>query len=538
MKKQLTSFLFLLLISKTIFATNYYIDPVNGNNSYNGLTEVTAKQTLTWFSYNTTFLQPGDTVFLMNGTYTASGFAILALRASGTTTNPITFKNYPGHTPILQMNDFQWHAIHLGEGIHDIIIDGLRIRGNAATIDLTDALNQPASCGNPSGSPDPKFNGNGITIDGRTNDALVHHIIVRNCEIYECCGGGIAALQADYLTYENNHIYDNSWYTIYGASGISNLNSVNYDNHTEQNYSMIIRNNVLHGNELYIPWIGPCVIYDGNGIIIDSENNATISKPAYSGKTLIENNVVHHNGGRGIHAYHSNGIDIINNTCYMNGRSPVISDGEITVQGATNVKVYNNIMYARETERANFLDAASTGFSFGNNLIFNAINNQISYTNSTDKVGLDPLFINPNLYNGNFKVETTSPAINGGNNLIFATTDYDGISRPQGSSSDIGAFEAASALSNSTFEESLNTVIIYPNPTTDLVTVHYTLIQNSNVTINLYDYLGKEVISIYNEKQNKGKQEIEIKTNYLQKGIYLLKINNGLQTLVKKIIVN
>ena len=183
---------------------------------------------------------------------------------------------------------------------------------------------------------------------------------------------------------------------------------------------MIIKNNVVYGNELYVPWIGPCLIYDGNGIIVDSENNVTIGKPAYTGKTLIENNIVHHNGGRGIHMLNSNNIDVINNTCFMNGRSPAISDGEITVQGATNVRVYNNIMYARDEERANYKNASSTGFSSGNNLIFNAASTKISFTNSTDIVDQDPLFINTGLNTGNFKVQNTSPAINAGTAIIFA----------------------------------------------------------------------------------------------------------------------
>lgn len=527
MKKQLFTFLLFFFLSNTLLATNYYIDPVNGNNALNGLTEATAKRTLVWFSYNTTFLQPGDNVLLMNGTYTATGFAILALRASGAPGNPITFKNYPGHSPLLQMGDNQWHAIHLGEAIHDIVIDGLRIRGNASTIDLNEALNQPGSCANPTGSPVAKFNGNGITIDGRTNDALVHHVTIRNCEIFECCGGGVSSLQGDYLTYENNHIYDNSWYTIYGSSGISNLNSVNYDAHTGGGYTMIIRNNVLHGNELFVPWIGPCVIYDGNGIIIDSENNATISKPAYTGKTLIENNIVHHNGGRGIHAYHSNGIDIINNTCYQNGRCPVISDGEITVQGTPNVKVFNNIMFARDTERANFKDAASTGFTSGNNLIFNAASNKISFTNASDKVDLDPLFINTGLYTGNFNVQNTSPAINAGSAVIFAAKDYEGTTRPQGGISDIGAYEFSGVLSSAVFNDNFGQVTVYPNPSSGNATLSYFKNQSETIKVTVYDYLGKEVMQLTDLDQSEGEHKLAIKTNQLQNGIYFVRINQG-----------
>ena len=528
MKKLVLKILFFVILQTPIFATTYYVDAVNGNNSYNGLTIATAKKTLSWFSYSTTFLQPGDTILLLNGTYTGgTSFAILALRASGTPTNPITIKNYSGHSPLLQMNDSQWHAIHLGESIHDIIIDGLKIRGNAANINLSDALNQPGSCANTTGSPIPKFNGNGITIDGRTNDALVHHITIRNCEIFECSGGGLISLRADYLNYENNFIYNNSWYTIYGSSGISNLNSMNYDSHSSGGYTMIIKNNVVYGNELYVPWIGPCLIYDGNGIIVDSENNVTIGKPAYTGKTLIENNIVHHNGGRGIHMLNSNNVDVINNTCYMNGRSPAISDGEITVQGATNVRIFNNIMYARDGERANYKDAPSTGFSSGNNLIFNAASNKISFTNTTDKVNQDPLFVNTDLNTGNFNVQNTSPAINAGNTIIFAPKDYEGVIRPQGPTSDIGAYEFVGSLSNTAFNETFNNLLIYPNPSSSDAKLRYSVKQKENIKITLYDCLGKELLQLINEEQYEGEYELAIKTSQLQNGIYYIRLNNG-----------
>ena len=541
MKKLLLTILFLLFLSNPIFATTYYVDAVNGNNSYNGLTEARAKKTLSWFSYSTTFLHPGDTILLMNGTYTGgTNYAILALRASGTENNPITIKNYAGHSPLLQMNDNQWHAIHLGESIHHIVIDGLKVRGNAASNNLDDALNQPGSCGNTAGSPIPKYNGNGITIDGRTNDALVHHIIVRNCEIFECSGGGLVSLQSDYLTYEKNLIYNNSWYTVHGSSGISNLNSMNYDSHSGGDYTMIIKNNVLYGNELYVPWLGPCLIYDGNGIIVDSENNATIGKPAYTGKTLIENNIVHHNGGRGIHMLHSNNIDVINNSCYMNGRSPAISDGEITVQGATNVRVFNNIVYARDGERANYKDAASTGFSSGNNLIFNAASNKISFTNSSDKVGQDPLFINTGLETGNFKVQNTSPAINAGNAVVFAPEDYEGTVRPQAGVSDIGAYEFTVVLSNAVFNDNFNNTLVYPNPSSGIATLNYFKTQNDNIKVTVYDNLGKEVMQILNEDQSEGKHELAITTSQLQNGIYFIHISQGnnKQNIIKLIVLH
>ncbi len=434
-------FMVFVLASIKLYATNYYVSSSAGNNSFNGLTPSTAKQTLGWFSWSTTFLQPGDTVFVMAGTYTngTSSSAVLALRASGSSASPIVITNFPNHAPLLSFNS--WSGISLSESVHDIVINGLRIRGNNANITLADALNQPNSCANPGGSPNPIYNGNGITIDGR-NGKHIHHVTISNCEIFECGGGGIASMESDYLTYQNNTIYNTSWYALYGTSGISNLNSWNYDSHSTVAYSNIVRNNICYGNEMFVPWIAVCDITDGNGIIIDSEvGNNPLGN--YTGKTLIENNVVYKNGGRGIALYKSDNVDIINNTCFFNCRSDSISDGEITINTAVNARVFNNIMYARTGERANYKNAASTNFSSGNNLVYNY--SAVSFTSANDLIAINPQFTDTAL--SNFTLSASSPAINAGSNVAgqFSSKDINGVSRPQGIGADMGAYEQIAA---------------------------------------------------------------------------------------------
>jgi len=61
-----------------------------------------------------------------------------------------------------------------------------------------------------------------------------------------------------------------------------------------------------------------------------------------------------------------------------------------------------------------------------------------------EKFGNDPLFTDQKFVdaaNGDFRLDSTSPCKDTGNNMFVPSFDFDGISRPQGSAVDIGAFE-------------------------------------------------------------------------------------------------
>jgi hypothetical protein len=200
-------------------ATVYYVSPTGDDNN-NGTSPSTPFRNLSKFSFNSSPLNPGDVVYLMNGTHGATdlavgntGNALVEITKSGTVTNPIRFVNYPGHTPLVQFNG--WNGI-LIKASH-IIIDGLKVRGANSILTLTGALNQGKSCNNPTGAYESKYNGNGINVDGRLSVSAVHpvNVTIKNCEVYECGGGGIATLEADYLTIENNITYNNAWYSVF-----------------------------------------------------------------------------------------------------------------------------------------------------------------------------------------------------------------------------------------------------------------------------------------------------------------------------------
>src|SRR5206468_1146138 len=102
----------------------------------------------------------------------------------------------------------------------------------------------------------------------------------------------------------------------YGTSGISFLTSTNVGTDTT-NYRQIVRGNAVSSVRNDYPC--QCDSYksktDGNGIIVD-----TLRKGGYTGRTLIENNLVFQNGARGIHVFNSANVDIFNNTTDQNGQ--------------------------------------------------------------------------------------------------------------------------------------------------------------------------------------------------------------------------
>ena len=323
------------LISANSKPKTYYVSGT-GNDNNSGLSTSSAFKTIQKAADLT---NPGDTVLIMNGVYKniPKAGSVVTIKRSGTANAWIKYKAYPGHSPKIQHNT--WNGILISNGASYIEINGLEVIGNNANITLDYARSQKTNKVN------PLTNGNCISVDGRTNDHP-HHIRILNNKVHDCGGGGISAIQSDYVTIDNNVVFNNAWYSVYGNSGISMLNNWNSDNN--QGYKMYVTNNQTYNNRMYIPWITVGQITDGNGIIIDSSRNdeKNLKMSAYTGRTLVKNNLTYNNGGSGIHGFLSDHIDIVNNTAVLNNQSPEINEGQIFANKSSDVKILNNILYA------------------------------------------------------------------------------------------------------------------------------------------------------------------------------------------------
>lgn len=424
--------LFLALASTPLRATNRYVSP-SGSNANNGLAPGSAYATLQHASNQTA---PGDTVFAMNGTYTNSspGTNVLTIWTSGTANAWITYRNYPGHSPVIQLTN-NWSGISV-DGEDYIIIDGFTIIGNNANVTLAQALAAQNDLANPATS------GNGIGIArqyGNPNERC-HHVIVRNCTVRDCGGGGIYTYQADHVSILNNTTINCGWYSPYANSGISFYQNWNSDGGT--GIKMRIEGNVSAGNYNYIPFYAVGDITDGNGIIVDDSRNTQNGSllGVYPGRTYVANNVCFANGGRGIHAYQSDHVTVVNNTCYRNCLSPAIDDGEFTAYYAGDVSFRNNV--ALPDPGVPPMDQSNTtAFVVSHNLW--GANSGLADPIGTNAITGDPLFKLPSLDPAvaDFHLQAASPAIDAGATTDAPTTDVAGQPRPVSTTFDLGAYE-------------------------------------------------------------------------------------------------
>src|SRR5918911_7871 len=282
----------------------FYVDANAGSDLNHGRTPQAAFKTLNRAAAS---VKPGWTVQVMNGTYTSDGTENpLTISVSGTPDAWITFKAADGQHPVIQIprGSGAWAGIHLF-GVAYVIIDGFEVIGQRASITAAEAAKN----------------------DG-TQASLNH-----NC------------------------IYNNAWWSVFGTSGIGMYHLTDAPGSTTKNgYKNFIVGNLSYGNRNNVEYKGgdvPAAIYDGNGIIVDDSKHTQralgirdVQGVPYTGHTYIANNIVHDNGGRGIHLYRSEHVDMVNNTSWndMLSVSDYIRSGQIDALQCGDVNLMNNVV--------------------------------------------------------------------------------------------------------------------------------------------------------------------------------------------------
>lgn len=432
-------------------AKDWYVSPF-GNDSWSGATASAPLRTL---QKAADMVLPGDCVLLMSGEFTMEGRsddkALVTITRSGAPDGWITWKPAPGAEPVIRPSG--WAAFDVRGSYH--LFQDLVIIGQNDRLTLKHAI-EDLKKPHPSGL----YNTNGFTIEGRQNapDNKPHHTIIRGCTIAKCAGGGVAALETDYLTVEDCIVYDNCWYMRYAGSGITTLNNWAYDN--EPGYHIIIRRNKVWNNRTLVSWEKTGKLSDGNGILLDvtnkkgpnlnnPEGDATVSnkkavnadsekkeRPEWVNRALIENNISAYNGGSGIHVFRTAHVDIINNTTYWNGS--VVDYAELFPNASFDITIRNNVIIPRPGGQVNT--------NWNNHDIdwdYNIYPLENPLIKGPHDIVADPLLVNPgkDISVSDFRPSSGSPAVDAGSPDKAPATDINGRKRPRGKAVDMGACE-------------------------------------------------------------------------------------------------
>jgi hypothetical protein len=241
--------------------------------------------------------------------------------------------------------------------------------------------------------------------------STIHHIILANDIANGCYGSGFQAnplnsAGVDYFVVVGSIAYDAAQGSGECFSGISDAGPINAD--SLPGTHVYIAGNFSWGNFDPNPCAGGTPS-DGEGIILDTYNgNGTGS--LYNGQSVVANNIVLSNGGRGIQSFLSPTarIYIYQNTTWNNEgdtNQNATDCGEILLNSSLFTKVYHNI--AETTSPTGCGKNPVYAYFVGGGNTSDTVYNTWGYSAAGNNCGMDPAiscgpgntFSNPNFTN-------------------------------------------------------------------------------------------------------------------------------------------
>jgi len=377
----------------------------------------------------------GETVLIKRGTYPENESGVVAVAYSGTAGNPITFAAYAGDERQVIITGATFRIA----GRSHIVVRGLKVTNvTTSTSARGFSIEGPGTNITLSGNETYATYSSGIGVWGvpwsvdPTNYQHLFDIVIENNLIRRACDGGYnefitVANGVNNVIVRNNELTE-SGNTALGGEGIDFKEGV---------FGGQISGNYVHDLEkvgIYLDaagvGIGPGGVEDidisgnrvrniatGEAILVSTEGPGSVRN------IRLFNNVAQGAFKNGLVLYRhplgtgtATGVTFINNTTYANTRYGV----RIEWPSATGIVARNNLGYLNGY--GDMSVAAGTVATVDHNLS-----------------GINPLFVNAAL--GDFRLLVGSPAINAGSPTGAPTVDFAGVSRPQGSAFDIGAFE-------------------------------------------------------------------------------------------------
>jgi hypothetical protein len=409
-----------------------------------------------------TMLNAGDTCYIENGVVanTVDNFdATLELESGGTAGNPIAFVAYPGATATLGNSGISYglRVPNINVSANYVTIAGLFFSPSGEAMDAASSTNWRV-IGNNFQCPNA---------NGQEGCFTTHELTTIKFLGNENTNTGVVAASKQqhgvYFSSDTNHV-EAAWNYIHdnrscramqfhssplGGGGAS-------DPTGHDQFDLSVHDNLIHDD--------PC----------DGINFATIDPS--KGKVEAYNNVIYHvgigpapqDGDSGDYsciylAYITNTgpvgtgtVEVYNNTLSDCGShvASFANNGSFMINGGVtglNIRIRNNVMYQLGSEPFGNGGGWNSTYVSGSNNIFRSTGSVGAPSFTTGNLTSDPLFLNLAL--NNFRLQSGSPAIDAGVAVNSSNTynnfmpwngnpsDNDGVSRPQGSAYDIGAFE-------------------------------------------------------------------------------------------------
>jgi len=487
----------LLLSTTYLFATNYYVDADDGNDSNTGTSPLNAWRTIS--KVNNSSFQPGDSVLFQRGDIWN---ATLSPINGGTKSNPIIFSAFgSGIRPTFDGSNTL-------EGVIEAKYSYLRFMNLRAVNSNGWAIRvEPSSGRNSKYIYDVRFDSIYESDNSGSGGIIIRNIdtlYVTNCTFRRYKNNGIAILGTASFPAKHTWILDNYFDSENNANGGVTLHE-SPTGDLPGNGHVIKNNEFYNHNEEAMDLQGGNIIVENNLCVNGGYHGIVVSRS--SGNIKIIRNKINRGGintGNGIEVRQSDvtiaynliyggsyrgisimdpgspdNIRIYNNTIYQ----PVIDAIQLNCTGLNNLTIKNNIIYNTQSNRQilNMSDSDfnNPGWVIDHNLYYASNQSKLFYEGlsgswynlsefqSVQNQGInseinDPLFIDAS--NENFNLNDGSPAINAGDNTVWngvaSVFDIKGtrITNSTGSiltaligSVDIGAFEYTSSPMSSVY---------------------------------------------------------------------------------------
>ncbi|MHA1280768.1 MAG: PKD domain-containing protein, partial [Candidatus Helarchaeota archaeon] len=437
MRKILGCFFFIMIIiTFQIFATTYYVDATNGNDSNPGT------ESLPWRTIQKAadIMAKGDKVIVNDGTYSER----VIINTSGSSDSLIIFQ-------INSDNIVNCYGFTIfGDYIR---VDGFRIDSSSIKTCSWSASDYGiAVYGNHCEIVNNYITGGGF--GGLRLYSSSNNCVIANNEFYQ---NGLVGIQVEGANHriEYNEIYD----IRCAPCGWNDANGVTFfgSNHTfigNYIHDITFANNLgftphIDGfqtfNDTYNTGARNCIFEKNHVSLMEEAKDGVSTVYSFmlndSSNITIKNNLLESWGGINTGGGGNSRLYIYNNTFRSNlDFSDTNWPRAVGLDNVSIAEVYNNITV--DYSWAHYHISGGSNINYDYNCIWNSDGSNPSLDGYTiqphDIYATDPKFINE--FN-NLHLQSSSPCINNGITLSQVDNDYDGNTRPQGIKYDIGAYE-------------------------------------------------------------------------------------------------